>query len=84
MVQIPAIDRATADASRAAPAGRCRDARRPTGQRFMRGPVRQLVLMTVLNRASVGQLMMTTPSPESYRLPGEDLAPPGDGPLYYM
>jgi CO/xanthine dehydrogenase Mo-binding subunit len=40
-------------------------ARGPTGQRFMRGPVRQLVLMTVLNRASVGQLMMTTPSPES-------------------
>jgi CO/xanthine dehydrogenase Mo-binding subunit len=40
-------------------------ARGPMGQRFMRGPVGQLVLMTVLNRASVGQLMMTTPSPVS-------------------
>ena len=40
-------------------------ARGPTGQRFMRGPVGQLVLMTALKRASVGQLMMTTPSPES-------------------
>ena len=40
-------------------------ARGPTGQRFMRGPVGQLVLMTALHRHSVGQLMMTTPSPVS-------------------
>jgi CO/xanthine dehydrogenase Mo-binding subunit len=37
--------------------------RGPAGQRFMRGPVGQLVLTTLLKRASVGQLFMSTGSP---------------------
>jgi xanthine dehydrogenase YagR molybdenum-binding subunit len=37
--------------------------RGPVGQRFLRGPVGQLVLTTLLKRASVGQLFMTAGSP---------------------
>jgi CO/xanthine dehydrogenase Mo-binding subunit len=37
--------------------------RGPVGPRFLRGPVGQVALMTMLKRASVGQLFMTSGSP---------------------